>query len=60
MNKNQRISMMILAEYTRTGNIREAIIAVCGKDAYDQLINEVYHGLRAKSEAAGRKLVPAS
>ncbi|HLO79202.1 MAG TPA: hypothetical protein VK196_22315 [Magnetospirillum sp.] len=46
MTKTQHISKLILEATARTGNIRQAIIEVCGRAAYDQMIDDLYTELR--------------
>lgn len=46
MTKTQHISKLILEAAARTGDIRKAIIEVCGQAAYDQMIDELYNELR--------------
>lgn len=46
MTKTQYISKLILEAHARCGNIQQAMIEVCGRAAYDQMIDELYNELR--------------
>jgi hypothetical protein len=50
VTKNAQISLMILAEYKKTGSLRHAYDAVMGEGAYVKLAGEVYDELRAKKQ----------
>ncbi len=51
---NAKISGRILTYYVNGLTLKQAIDKVCGVAAYDCLVEELYHELRAKAPANGK------
>jgi len=46
---DQKISAQVLAKVAGGMGVVDALKAVCGADKVDQMISDLYHGLRAKA-----------
>lgn len=56
MDKNATISARILFHIASGSTQEEAIDAVLGAGAYAKMVDDLYHGLRAKAAARGMAL----
>lgn len=50
MTINQKISAQVLAKIAEGMDVIEALKVVCGADKVDQMIAELYDGLRARAQ----------